>query len=143
MGLPLALVTYTGDPTSLNLTVNWGDGNVEAGRLVTATNGETISNTHHYSDNGVYTVTLTFYDSFGSTAQASTKVTVLNVAPTSTVSPLPATENTTAFTLSWSGTDDPGGSGIASYDVYVSDNGGAFTPFLTRHDPDLGHLHGR
>ena len=33
--------------------------------------------------------------------------------------------------MSWSGQDDPGGSGIASYDVYVSDNGGPFVPFLT------------
>jgi hypothetical protein len=33
--------------------------------------------------------------------------------------------------VSWSGTDAPGGSGIASYNVYVSDNGGAFTPFVT------------
>ena len=29
--------------------------------------------------------------------------------------------------VSWSGADDAGGSGIASYDVYVSDNGAAFT----------------
>jgi hypothetical protein len=28
--------------------------------------------------------------------------------------------------VSWSGTDDPGGSGIAVYDIFVSDNGGAF-----------------
>jgi RHS repeat-associated protein len=34
------------------------------------------------------------------------------------------------FTVSWVGTDDSGGSGIDHYDVYVSDNGGAFTPFL-------------
>src|SRR5205823_1361567 len=33
------------------------------------------------------------------------------------------------FTLNWSGSD--GGSGLASYSVYVSDNGGAFTALLT------------
>ena len=33
--------------------------------------------------------------------------------------------------MSWSGSDDPGGSGIATYDVYVSDNGGSFQPWLT------------
>ena len=33
--------------------------------------------------------------------------------------------------MSWSGQDDPGGSGIASDDVYVTDNGGPFAPFLT------------
>ena len=35
-----------------------------------------------------------------------------------------------SFTVSWSGQDDTGGSGIASYDVYVSDDGGPFTLFL-------------
>jgi len=48
-------------------------------------------------------------------------------APTSSVSALPATESSAVFTVSWSGQDDPGGSGIATYDVYASDNGGAYT----------------
>ncbi|MGH7137373.1 MAG: MBG domain-containing protein, partial [Pirellulales bacterium] len=47
--------------------------------------------------------------------------------PTSSVSPLAATTTSTDFTVSWSGTDDAGGSGIASYDVYVSDDNGPFT----------------
>jgi RHS repeat-associated protein len=51
--------------------------------------------------------------------------------PTSSVLPLPPTETSTSFTVSWSGQDDPGGSGIASFDIFVSDNGGPFTPFLT------------
>ena len=29
--------------------------------------------------------------------------------------------------MSWTGQDDPGGSGIGSYNVYVSDNGSEFT----------------
>ena len=49
--------------------------------------------------------------------------------PTSSVTALPSTESSTAFTVSWSGTDDAGGSGIATYSIYVSENGGAFTPF--------------
>jgi uncharacterized repeat protein (TIGR01451 family) len=57
--------------------------------------------------------------------------TVDAVAPTSSVVALQATTSTPTFTVSWSGSDNPGGSGIATYDVYVSDNGGAFTPFLT------------
>ena len=32
--------------------------------------------------------------------------------------------------MSWSGQDDADGSGIAAYDIYVSDNGGPFNPFL-------------
>ncbi len=51
--------------------------------------------------------------------------------PTSSVTALPATEKSPAFTVSWSGSDDTGGSGIAFYDVFVSDNGGPYLPFLT------------
>jgi len=50
--------------------------------------------------------------------------------PSSTVAALPATTTKTSFTVSWSGSD-ANGPGIASYNVYVSDNGGAYTPFVT------------
>jgi hypothetical protein len=50
--------------------------------------------------------------------------------PTSSVNPLPATTTATAFTVSWSGDDGPGGPGIAGFDVYVSDDGGAFLPLV-------------
>ena len=32
----------------------------------------------------------------------------------------------------WSGQDNPGGSGLAYFDVYVSDNGGPFVPWVTQ-----------
>lgn len=51
--------------------------------------------------------------------------------PTSSVAPLTAARTTTSFTIAWSGSDDAGGSGVARYDVLVSDNSGAFTPFVT------------
>ena len=51
-------------------------------------------------------------------------------APTSTVTALPPTEHSTGFTVSWSGQDDTGGSGIATYSIFVSDIGGSFTKFL-------------
>jgi hypothetical protein len=57
--------------------------------------------------------------------------TIDNGPPTSSVNALPAEETSTIFNVSWSGQDDPGGSGIASYSVYVSDDGGPFTPFVT------------
>jgi len=44
--------------------------------------------------------------------------------PTSTVEALPATSRA-QFEVSWTG-DDPNGSGIASYDIYVSEEGGPF-----------------
>src|SRR5262249_46998729 len=51
--------------------------------------------------------------------------------PTSTVAALPATTAAPSFTVSWSGDDEGGlGSGIATYDICVSDDGGPFQPFL-------------
>lgn len=55
--------------------------------------------------------------------------TIDSVAPTSSVLALPTTESSAAFTVNWAGQDQTGGSGIANYDVYVSDNGGAYTLF--------------
>ena len=47
-----------------------------------------------------------------------------NTAPTSKVTTLPATVTSASFSVQWSGSDV--GAGIGSYDVYGSDNGGAF-----------------
>jgi hypothetical protein len=52
-------------------------------------------------------------------------------APTSTIKPLLPSFSPGSFTLKWSGGDNRGGSGIASYSVYVSDNNGPFQPFLS------------
>ncbi len=49
---------------------------------------------------------------------------------TSSVTALPAYENSTGFTVAWSGTDASNGSGVGSYAVYVSDNGGPYTAWL-------------
>jgi RHS repeat-associated protein len=50
--------------------------------------------------------------------------------PTSSVNPLPALAPA-SFPVSWSGNDDPGGSGVASFDLFVSTDGGPFAPWLT------------
>ena len=50
--------------------------------------------------------------------------------PVSAVKDLPA-DSSRQFTVSWSGTDDTGGSGIGSYDIYVSTNGGPFMMWLS------------
>jgi hypothetical protein len=71
--------------------------------------------------------------------------------PVSSVTALPATEptstSTATFTANWSGTDV--GSGIASYNIYVSDNGGAFTLWQSAvtttsasYTGTLGHTYG-
>jgi len=50
--------------------------------------------------------------------------------PTSWVEPLPEVLNAPQFSVRWDGADDAGGSGIASYDIYVSTDGGAFVLWL-------------
>ncbi|MCA9261346.1 MAG: hypothetical protein KDA61_19155, partial [Planctomycetales bacterium] len=61
---------------------------------------------------------------------------VIDVAsPTSSVDPLPAAVVSPSIDVSWSGADDAGispGSGIAFFDVFVSENGGPFSRWQTR-----------
>jgi hypothetical protein len=57
--------------------------------------------------------------------------TIDSVKPTSKVTSLPPVTSTASFAVSWSGSDDSGGSGIGTYTVYVSVDGGEYTPWLT------------
>jgi hypothetical protein len=56
------------------------------------------------------------------------------VSPTSHVSSLPPTIDpvgqSAQFDLTWFGQDDSGGSGIATYDIFVSEDTGSFVPLL-------------
>jgi hypothetical protein len=108
----LGLTTVTTDSTGQATFTLAGLAPVAAGQVITAT----ATNR-----------------STGDTSEFSPAFPVLKdtTPPASGISVLPAFVAGTSFTVSWSGTDNPGGSGIATYDVYVSDNGGAFTPFLT------------
>ena len=54
-------------------------------------------------------------------------ITIDAIAPTSHVAALPAQSSLLQVPVSWTGQDDAGGSGVASYDIYVADNGGAWT----------------
>jgi RHS repeat-associated protein len=58
-------------------------------------------------------------------------ITIDAAPPSSQVLPLPATTPTTQFTVSWTGSDDPGGSGIARFDIYYADDGGPWTLWRT------------
>jgi RHS repeat-associated protein len=62
--------------------------------------------------------------------------------PSSSVDALAVTTASADFTVSWSGADDAGGSGIASFDVFVSDNGGAYAAFLTATTDTSALFHG-
>ena len=44
---------------------------------------------------------------------------------------MPATTTSPIFDVTWSGLDDASGSGIATYDLFVSQNGGSFAAYVT------------
>ncbi|HEY1686274.1 MAG TPA: RHS repeat-associated core domain-containing protein [Tepidisphaeraceae bacterium] len=70
------------------------------------------------------------FDNNAAIATSTVTNTIDAVAPTSTITALPATATSTYFNLTWTGTDDANGSGIAGYNIYVSEDGGAYTLFL-------------
>jgi hypothetical protein len=51
-------------------------------------------------------------------------------SPTSAVQTLSATVPTTNFVVRWSGEDDAGGSGVGTYTIYVSTNGGPYSVWI-------------
>ncbi len=66
---------------------------------------------------------------FGS-SQAETKVDTL--PPFISVDPLPDQIFTSSFDVSWSGADNPGGSGVAAYDVQFRKDGGPWRSWLVK-----------
>jgi len=52
-------------------------------------------------------------------------------APNSAVNSLPATQPDPTFNVTWSGADEPNGSGLLSYDVFFSANDGPYQPLLS------------
>jgi RHS repeat-associated protein len=59
-------------------------------------------------------------------------------APTSSVTPLPTSTTAKLLTVSWSGQDEAGGSGVATYDVFLSVDGGPFVAIVTAsHDTSI------
>jgi len=64
----------------------------------------------------------------GADAAKQALITIDDSPPASSVLPLPAIQLTTSFFVSWFGTD--AGSGVASYDIFASTNGGPWGVWL-------------
>ena len=80
---------------------------------------------------GFYVVATDNVGNVEPTPTAAQAVTTVDATPpTSSVDPLPSTEASPSFPVTWSGQDNPGGSGLASYSIYVSTDGGPFQPLL-------------
>ncbi len=60
----------------------------------------------------------------------TTTNTVDALPPTSFVVTLPPVIDNNTFTVSWASADDPGGSGVASFNIYFSDNDGPYQIWL-------------
>jgi hypothetical protein len=81
------------------------------------------------SGDGTKTVYAQFRNTVGLTATLSDSI-ILDTAPPTTSASSPASSESTAFTVSWSGSD--GSSGIADYDVqYRVGSGGSWTNWRT------------
>jgi hypothetical protein len=69
--------------------------------------------------------------------------------PTSTVAPLPPVVHLNRVPVRWAGDDGPSGTGIATFDIYVSRDGGPFNAWQTStqgtealFDAEAGHTYG-
>jgi hypothetical protein len=77
----LATFTDPGDSDSYTATIDWGNGSaVEAGTV--DQNNNTISGSHTYGDNGVFTIIVRLFGADGSRATDRFILTVDNVSPT-------------------------------------------------------------
>ena len=140
---PNATATATaGQPVTIDVLPDDGDASQAVSAVTNPGHGSatinansTITYTPATGFTGTDTFQYTSADSAGLIGTGTVTITVTGQSnpglSTSSVNSLPATESSASFTVNWSGSDVSGGGGIASYDVFVSDDGGPFTAFQT------------
>ncbi len=131
---PVNLATFT--DTRSSLTDNGGPNLITSAVTVSLVSGSTYQInglSGLTASNGEYTLTVNAADiqdqnGIAGTNSLSTQWLMDTTPPTSTISPLPQRETSLVFPVSVTGSD--GGSpasGVASYDIYSSTNGGTWT----------------
>jgi hypothetical protein len=85
--ISLAPATYTdvGTADTHRATIDWGDGSVEDGTLSAASSSGTVSGTHLYDDDGLFSVTVCVTDNDAASGCDTLDVTVKNSVPTTTL----------------------------------------------------------
>jgi PKD repeat protein len=140
--MPLTLSSAgSSDPTNDPLTYGWDFGD---GTPMVVTTSITV--THSYTDDGIYTATLKVDDSRGGTDLNSARVTVLNLPPTAVANANPTTvtkgnpvtfdgsgstdpdDNPATLNYQWNFGDGGGANGINASHTYV--NRGTYTATL-------------
>ena len=96
-------------PTSWN--INWGDGNTQS------LPGSATSAAHTYADNGVYGVVASATAQFGTYRANTFSVSVMNVAPTMSVSGAGTTNEGSAYSLTLGGISDPGADTVVGWTI--------------------------
>ena len=141
---PINLSTFS--IANLSLTDNGGSNLITSAVTIALVSGTTA--TYEIGDlsglttaEGTYVLTVNasgIQDEAGNAGTGSMSTTWLmdTTAPTSTASALPSQTTSTTFSVSVTGTDPSGAngstpSGIASFAIYVSKDGGAFSQFAT------------
>jgi hypothetical protein len=121
--ITLSSTDPNGDPLTYSITTQPQDGQLTgSGADWTYTPNAGFSGTDSFQFNVEDTAT-------GLVSNIASVNLIVAIPPASTVAALP-TYSPGTITLNWSGSD-ANGNGIASYSVFVSDNGGTFTPLLT------------
>jgi hypothetical protein len=143
-----AATTPSGSLVSINVLANDGD-TTERLRIVSVSRPQNGSATDNRDGTITYVSAAGFVgadefryevaDDSGNRESATVRVTVTagppantdTTQPTSTMNQLPPQLGTPVFDVSWVGVDNAGGSGIASFDIFVSDNSGPFIAIAT------------
>ncbi|MCY2953933.1 MAG: PKD domain-containing protein [Planctomycetota bacterium] len=105
------------DPGSDSITswiINWGDGNNQT------LAGNPSSVTHTYPDNGAYTISATATDEDATYAANSKTLTVMNVAPTTTITANPSVNEGDTYSLTLA-SSDPGADTISAWTINWGD----------------------
>jgi PKD repeat protein len=90
-GFSAVVAYFSGGVGPYTAGIAWGDGQTTPG-AISAPNGNAVSGTHTYSEEGAYTVTVTVTDSTGATATGSTSTSVADASLTMTGAPVNAVE---------------------------------------------------